>query len=156
MGRLSETMTVKCELSAVPILKMHQRLRRSTVMQRRCLPCQPGMPQAGAESHTGLAWTCNSIQDQQVQAGWCTAAAGLIEDSLMAQEENWSMGTNTRSSLPPGYRVPFTPWLKVCGHVCVCVLYLVRSGRGNITSWAPKRCCNSECEIKAVWMTTAS
>lgn len=138
MGRLSESMTVKCKLAAVQISKMHLRLTRSTATQRRWLPCQPGIPQAGAESHTvthwtlevtenspcaGLAWTCNSIQDQQVQAGRCTAATVLIEALLMAQEENWSTRTNTRSSLPPGHRVPFTPWLKVCGHVCVCVVF---------------------------------
>lgn len=71
------------------------------------------------------------MQQQQVSAGLCAAAAGLNEASLMAQEENWSTRTNTRSSLPPGYRVPFTPWLKVCGHVCLWVLYLVRSGWGG-------------------------
>lgn len=48
----------------------------------------------------------------------------------MEQEENSSTRANTHNSLPPGYRVPFTPQFKVCGracvHVCVCmcVMYL--------------------------------
>lgn len=46
----------------------------------------------------------------------------------MEQEENSSTRANTHNSLPPGYRVPFTPQFKVCGRACVrvcgCVMYL--------------------------------
>lgn len=55
------------------------------------------------------SWVCSfstglspsDLQQQQVPAGLWAAAAGLNEASLMAQEENWSTRTNTRSSLPP-------------------------------------------------------
>lgn len=54
MGRLSESMAVKCKLAAVPILKMHLRLTRSAATQRQRPPYRPGggIPQAGAESRT--------------------------------------------------------------------------------------------------------
>lgn len=84
---------------------------------------------------TGLNWGLLqqhvAWQEQSRVVRGQEAATGLNQASLMAQEENWSTRTNTCSSLPPGYRVPFTPWLKVCGHVCLCVLYLVRRGWGQ-------------------------
>lgn len=102
MGRLSESVAVKCKLAAVPILKMHLRLTRSATAPS--LSAWGGgyhrQEQNPAQSEhwrsqktvrvlvAGLAQTCNSIRDQQVQAGWCASASGLIEALLMAQEEN--------------------------------------------------------------------
>lgn len=64
-------------------------------------------------------WWGSSAAVKQVQAGWRETVASLIEASLMEQEEKWSTRANTHNSLPPHYRVLFTPRLKVC--VCVCV-----------------------------------
>lgn len=88
-------------------------------------------------------WTGFTVQ--QAQAGWWEAVMRLIEASLMGQEENWSTRANTHNSLPPGYRVPFTPQLKVCVcawlrlHVCEFVR-VVGWVSGAITSCAPQSC----------------
>lgn len=85
---------------------MHLRLTRSAATQQQRLPYRPGgggyhrQEQNPTQSEhwrsqktvrvlvAGLAQTYNSIRYQQVQAGWCTSGSGLIEASLMAQEEN--------------------------------------------------------------------
>lgn len=51
----------------------------------------------------------------------------------MEQEEKWSTKANAHNSLPPHYRVLFTPRLKVC--VCVSVGATRTQATGDTTKW---------------------
>lgn len=137
MGRLFEGVTVKCELAAVQILNMHLRLTRLAETRRRWLPCQPGIPQAGAESHTvatpqvtenSLKSLCGLRLNVQLRTG-PKGARRMVHGS---HGPHWGFinGTGRELEHKDKHTQLITPWLSCTFHTgpqsvwsCVCAVF---------------------------------